>query len=174
MRATGSFRGLLWICCWKTGIQCMGVGRFEGQPQCNISPLPKHLFDVWGDATTEIIRNNSPGHFNRLTHNAAILYFCQFIKTWDMHRRYILLNRHKLFDKCTVKSLSSSFIFFIVSQHLWLCLVFFRQVQSVIYSLRVMHETEHKYQLAFQWIPLMKAIPLFCATVVSVSAQYFL
>ncbi len=30
----------------KKGIHWMNAERFEGQPQCNISPLPKHLFDV--------------------------------------------------------------------------------------------------------------------------------
>lgn len=42
------------------GIHRMNAELFEDQAQCSISPLPKHLFDVWDAPPTEINKTNSP------------------------------------------------------------------------------------------------------------------
>ena len=81
----------------KKGIHWMNAELFEDQPQCNISPLPKHLFDVWRVPQTEI---NQITVLLILTHSHVKLQFCRHVCLYWQYSMSSLVNAHNKLDPC--------------------------------------------------------------------------
>lgn len=82
----------------------MNARLFEDEPQCNISPLPKPLFDVGGVPETEI--NQITVLFLKFYRDVLLLFFLEVFSSRscldNAHQQVMLVTLLKKRDSCCI------------------------------------------------------------------------